>query len=281
MANPTRTALGPVLALGLSLSLALPAVAQDEVTLDTVVATVNGETLTMTHVLDVYRQLPDQYAQLPLEVLYPGILDQLIQQRALAATIDPPSWLGASMENERASLLAFRAVEQLVDDNVTEEAITAAYEAQIADFEPTPEFNASHILVETEEKAAELIVMLNDGADFATLAQEHSTGPSGPRGGELGWFGPGMMVPPFEAAVASLEVGAVSAPVQTQFGWHVVKLNDSRMTQPPALEELRDDLAQQVQSTALEAALAAVQEAADITRTDGIDPNVLGSLTLE
>jgi len=81
--------------------------------------------------------------------------------------------------------------------------------------------------------------MLADGADFATLAKERSTGPSGPRGGELGWFGTGQMVPEFEQAVIGLEDGAVSEPVQTQFGWHVVKRNDSRNKSAPSLDEVQ------------------------------------------
>jgi peptidyl-prolyl cis-trans isomerase C len=107
---------------------------------------------------------------------------------------------------------------------------------------PVEEFNASHILVETEEEAQALIDALGEGADFAELAAENSIGPSGPNGGQLGWFTAGMMVPEFEVAVFELEAGEVSAPVQTQFGWHVILLNETREQAPPTLEDVRAEL---------------------------------------
>ena len=103
---------------------------------------------------------------------------------------------------------------------------------------------------------------LEGGADFATLAQERSTGPSGPNGGELGWFGTGQMVPEFENAVTGLEVGAVSDPVETQFGWHVVKLNESRDVPPPTLDQVRDDIVNQIRQTRVEERLAELRAAA-------------------
>ncbi|MEO1797818.1 MAG: peptidylprolyl isomerase, partial [Pseudomonadota bacterium] len=125
-----------------------------------------------------------------------------------------------------------------------------------------------------------LITQLEEGADFAELAMEFSTGPSGPRGGELGWFGPGMMVAPFEEAVVALEPGGVSAPVQTQFGWHVITLNDLRVSPPPALSDVRADIVGQLQSERLEARMQEFMTSADITRVDGIDPAALNSLNI-
>ncbi|MEL6689837.1 MAG: peptidylprolyl isomerase [Pseudomonadota bacterium] len=260
---------------------ALPLSAQDA-GLDTVVATVNGTDITMTHVIDVQRQLPEQYRSLDAEVLFEGIVDQLVQQRVLAESVEnEPEWVEATLENTRASILAQIALEALGDAAVSEEAVRAAYDEQFGEFEGATEFNASHILVETEEEAQSLIEQLEGGADFAALAQEFSTGPSGPNGGQLGWFGQGMMVPSFEAAVMELEVGGVSAPVQTQFGWHVVTLNDLRTTEPPSFEEVQGDLEGQLQSAALEEALTGLLEGAEITRPEGIDPNLINELTLD
>ncbi|MEO1155543.1 MAG: peptidylprolyl isomerase, partial [Pseudomonadota bacterium] len=166
---------------------------------------------------------------------------------------------------------------------LTDEALQAAYDETYGSVEPETEFNASHILVETEEEARALIEELDGGADFAALAQEHSTGPSGPNGGSLGWFGMGMMVPPFEAAVVELEPGSFSEdPVQTQFGWHVLILNETRLKDAPALEAVRDELAAQVQRQAVDARVAELTEAADVTRADitGIDPAVLREMSL-
>lgn len=262
-------------------TLALPVAAQEEVTADTIVATVAGEDITMTHIIDVRRQLPEQYQNLPAETLFNGILDQLIQQRVLAASLEEtPAWLDEAMENERASLLAGLAVAELSRLPVAEEDVQAAYDAQFGDVGGAAEFNASHILVDTEEEALELIKQLEGGADFAELAMEFSTGPSGPRGGELGWFGIGMMVPPFEAAVTELDVGATSAPVQTQFGWHVIKLNDARTQEPPSLEDVRADLEGQLVSEALETRIAELTEAAAAEKIDGIDPNTINTLDI-
>ena len=139
------------------------------------------------------------------------------------------------------------------------------------------EFNASHILVETEEAALALVTALQGGADFAGLAKEKSTGPSGPDGGQLGWFGAGMMVPPFEQAVQAMQVGAVSAPVQTQFGWHVIKLNESRTMDAPALTEVRGEIEIQLRQQAAEAYIEALISTADVTRVaeGDIDPTLL------
>ena len=249
---------------------------------DTVVATVGGTDITLGHMIVAKGTLPAQYRQLPDEVLFPGILDQLIQQTALAQSVETPTKATQlTIENQRSGLLAGEALGIVSEAAVTDAALQEAYDAAFGDAEPTREYNASHILVETEEKALELIAALEGGADFATLAQEHSTGPSGPNGGALGWFGPGMMVPEFEAAVVALEPGAVSPPVQTQFGWHVVTLNETRLAEKPTLEDVRQELAAELQQAAVEAHIAAVVEAAEITRAEvEIDPSAISDLGL-
>ncbi|MEL6914301.1 MAG: peptidylprolyl isomerase [Pseudomonadota bacterium] len=261
-----------------ALVLALPLHAQ-EAGPDTVVATVNGQDITLTHVLDIRRQLPPEYQAIPAAQLFDGIVGQLIQQRVLAAQVsDAPAWLDEAVENTRSAILAGQALGTLGQVEVTEADIAAAYEAQFGSFAGAVEYNASHILVETEEEAAALVEELARGADFAALAMEFSTGPSGPRGGELGWFGAGMMVPPFQAAVEALDVGAVSAPVETQFGWHVITLNETRTEPAPTLESVREDLAGQIQSDALAAELEALIAAAEVSRVDGLDPNILNTV---
>ncbi|MEM1301513.1 MAG: peptidylprolyl isomerase [Pseudomonadota bacterium] len=280
MANPTRRLLGAATALVLTAGLFAPVQAQD-VSFDTVVATVNGEDITAAHVFAIAGRLPEEYQQVPITQLFPAILTQMIDQRLLSATIEAPAWIGAAEDNERFSALAQLALAEIGDMAVSEESIRAAYEAQIADFTPAPEFNASHILVTSEEEAQELVTLLTDGADFAELAVERSTGPSGPNGGQLGWFGTGMMVPAFEAAVMELEVGEISPPVQTQFGWHVVKLNDTRDTQPPSFEAVRNDLANTLRSNALAARVAVLNSDAEITRNEDFDPASLLQLAQE
>jgi len=250
--------------------------------LDTVVATVNGTEITLAHVINARREVPEQYQQLPDEVLFEGIIDQLIQQEVLSQNAgDAPFWLDTAVENERRQLRAGLIIEDVLRRGISESDIQAAYDAQFAGVEEELEYNASHILVETEEEAAALVTELAEGGDFAALAQEHSTGPSGPGGGSLGWFGAGQMVAPFEEAVMALEVGAVSDPVQTQFGWHVIKLDDTRPRARPTLDQLRGQIIRQLETAAVEAEVTKLESEADITVSfDQIDPGVLTNLSL-
>ncbi|WP_238367574.1 peptidylprolyl isomerase [Mesobacterium pallidum] len=249
---------------------------------DMVVATVNGAEITLGHMILVRETLPDQYRNLPDNVLWDGILDQLVQQQLLAQTQKTESRrVEVALENEHRGLLAAQAVEGVANAAVNEEAVRAAYEEMYA-AEQGQEFNASHILVETEEEAAALLAELDGGADFAALARDKSTGPSGPNGGELGWFGEGMMVAPFETAVLQMSVGEVAGPVQTQFGWHVIKLNDKREKAAPELDQVRAEVESQVQQNAIQAKLAELTQAAQIEKTEveEVDPSLLRRIEL-
>lgn len=267
----------------LAIATAFPLTAQEGPTPETVIATVNGTDITLGHMVTLRARLPQRLQQLPVDVLYPGILDQLIQQQLLADTETEPTYGGqVTLENERRAILANQAIRKIAESATTEEAIAAAYEDQYANAEPATEYNASHILVETEEEAAAIVEELAAGADFATLAQERSTGPSGPNGGSLGWFGQGMMVPPFEEAVMALEVGDVSEPVETQFGWHVITVNETRQTEVPSLEDVRAELIEEIQRTAVEARISELTESAEIDRSaaEGLDASVLNDPSL-
>jgi len=264
----------------ISLSLAAPVAAQDA---STVLATVNGTDITLGHLIAMRTMLPAQYQELPDEVLYNGMLDQLIQQEVVADSLrgSEDARTKLTMENEDRAFLASVAIDAIAFDTIADADVQALYDANFADAGGDLEWNASHILVATEEEAQSLIDQLNDGADFVALAQEFSTGPSGPNGGALGWFGTGMMVPEFETAVAGLEAGEISAPVQTQFGWHVVKLNESRISAPPALEDVRADLEEELRRQRVDAYLAELTEAAEITRPEvEIDMSLIRNIDL-
>ncbi len=274
------------LAGSLCLALALPAVAQTDaapVTAETVVATVNGTDITVGHMLVLRARLPQQYQALPPEALFDGILEQLIQQELLRNEGDLSRVGRLMLENEERTLRAIEAAERIGAEGVTDEAIQAAYDEGFATQEPGTEYNAAHILVASEEEAQAIVAELAGGADFAAIARERSQDPgSGQNGGDLGWFGTGMMVQPFEAAVVALEPGAVSAPVETQFGWHVIRLNETRPVPIPTLEEVRDQIAGQLEQQAVEAAIAQLEESANITRAEPgqIDPAVIGDVSL-
>ena len=270
-----------VAALGLAITFAMPVQGQDA---NTVVATVNGKYITLGHMIVARAILPEQYQQLPNEVLFEGILKQLVEQTLLAGAFDGtlPKRIPISLENEQRSLIAGETLEVVLSQALNEDAVKAAYDAQFADAEPSKEYNASHILVETEEEALAIQADVDGGADFATVAKEKSTGPSGPNGGSLGWFGKGAMVPSFEAAVVGLEVGAVSAPVQTQFGWHVIILNETRNTSAPELDAVRVEIEGTLRQEAVTTKIEELREAATIDQSgvEGIDPSILSDLSI-
>lgn len=267
-------------ATGMAVTVALPSWAQDA---KTVLATVNGTDITLGHVIALQERLPEQYRNLDDAMLYEGIVEQLIQQTALQQAMEDMTTPGVDLglENEVRAFMASEFLAAVGSADVSEDKIANAYHQQFVEGEPEKEYNASHILVETLDEAKELITMLDGGADFAELAKEKSTGPSGPNGGELGWFGAGRMVPEFEAAVIGLETGAVSEPVQTQFGWHVIKLNETRAQDVPPLENVRDEIEQELRSQAIDDAIAQATESADVVRAEvAVDPSMIRKVEL-
>lgn len=271
-------------AIAATLALVSHAAMAQEPTADTVVATVNGTEITVGHMIMIRAGLPEQYKQLPDDVLWDGILDQLVQQTLLvqAGPDEMSKRVAIALENEQRSLQAAEYMQGIMEGALTEAALAEEYATAYADGDRGVEFNASHILVGTEAEAAELAERARGGEDFAELAKAHSTGPSGPNGGELGWFGEGMMVPEFETAVKEMGVGDVSDPVQTQFGWHVIKLNDTRVAEAPKLEEVRGELEDAVRTKAVDATLDALKAEADIATEpkSDFDPSILKNLDL-
>lgn len=180
----------------------------------------------------------------------------------LLTTLPRAAELAEQEENKAMIELQYRAIlaqavvgDWLINNPATEEEIQEAYNSQTL-LASDMQYKARHILVETQGEAADLIVQLDAGADFAELAEQNSTGPSGPSGGDLGWFSPGQMVGPFSDAVAALEDGAyTTVAVQTEFGWHVILREESRTNEPPPLDSVRDVLKQNVEQLKFQAFL--------------------------
>ena len=238
-------------ALAALLALAAPLAAQETGAPDPaqVVATVNGEPITLGDIAAVRADLPQQYDQLPDQALYDGIRQQLIDQKLMtqaaeAAAIDTNEVVSRALQIQRQSLLSDFYMRSQMQARLTEERLMEAYEEQYGAQGPTREVRASHILVDSEETAADLKAALEDGADFAALAAEHGTDGTREQGGDLGFFDRSVMVPEFAEAAFGMEVGEVSDPVQTQFGWHLIQVTDERERPVPTLEEVRGELAQ-------------------------------------
>ena len=177
----------------------------------------------------------------------------LLSDTARAAELKDDADMKARVELQTRAMLAQAvAADYLTNNPATEEEMRAMYDEQVNMSAPQ-EFKARHILVETQGEATEIISQLDDGADFSELAKEKSTGPSGPSGGDLGWFPPDRMVAEFSQAVQSLDDGAYTdTPVQTQFGWHVILREDSRESTPPPFDSVRDALKQNVEGQKLQ-----------------------------
>lgn len=216
-------------------------------------ATVNGASIE-SEVLEVYMQnrLEKPVAQVTpdeREALMSELKDiYLLSTQDAAAELEQDPLVAAQLELQKRGVLAQAVATTFFADNAaSEDEIRAEYEEQVK-LAPPVQYKARHILVDTQGAAIDIIAELDDGADFNELAKEKSTGPSGPEGGDLGWFAPNQMVKPFSDSVAQLEDGAYTTePVQTDFGWHVILREDSRETEAPPLESVRDVLTQSVQ----------------------------------
>lgn len=270
------------LSLALGTALALPAAAEPDA--DTVVARVNGTEITLGHMIVAFASLPQQYRQVPPDVIYTAILDQLIRQSALmqSRTDEEPRHVRLQLDNERRSLLAAEEIEGIMSGAASPEEVRAYYDAKYADGFGSDEYNAAHILLESEEEAKAVKAEIDGGADFAATAKARSTGPSGPNGGALGWFGAGRMVPEFEAAVVGMETGEVSEPIKTKFGWHIIKLNEKRKSDAPSFEEAQPELIKELRQKAVENRIEDLLRGAKVERPNvpGLAPEILLNLDL-
>jgi peptidyl-prolyl cis-trans isomerase C len=266
-----------------ALTLAAPARAE-EPTAATVIATVNGTDITLGHLIAAREALPEQYKALPDEVLFNGVLDQLIQQTALAQEAEKaPRKLDLLMiENQKRSYLSATVLDAAAASAVTDEALQKLYDEKYVNAEPAKEYEADHILVPTEEEAKAIKADLDAGGDFAAIAKEKSQDPgSAANGGDLGWFGLGAMVKPFEDAVVAAKVGEVAGPAQSDFGWHLILVKETRVADQPTLDQMRDDLAAEVENAAIKGKIDELTAGATVTREgEGLDPAVLKNSAL-
>ncbi|MFC6488272.1 peptidylprolyl isomerase [Nitratireductor sp. GCM10026969] len=245
---------------------ATPALAQD----DGVVATLNGQPITEADLALAEQELVPQAGQMPEEQRRAAALSAIIDVRLFASEaeekqIDESEDFQHRMEFLRNRALHSAFVDQNVVQSITEEEMRARYEAEVANLPQEEEVRARHILVETEEEAKNIIQQLQEGGDFAEIAEEHSQDGSAAQGGDLGYFTQGRMVPAFEEAAFALEPGSYTQePVETQFGWHVIKVEDKRMQEPPAFEQVQNQIRSLLVRDKYVEQLGALREAAEV-----------------
>lgn len=243
--------------------------AAEDLSADTVVATVAGTPILLGELVAARRGLPAEFQQLPDEVLMQALVEQLANQLLLAqaareAGLDQTPAVQFTLKNQERSVLAGAYMEQEIAERLSDASIEAAYQESYAGGEPVEEAHAAHILVEDEATAQEIREKLDEGADFAALAAEHGTDGTASRGGDLGWFTHERMVPPFADAVFAMEPDTVSGPVETPFGWHVIKLFEKRQRPVPPLDSVRDQIAADLAQTVETQVLGDIREGVDV-----------------
>lgn len=268
-----------LLAAGLAL-FAAPALAQTgeaapaepetltEYDASTVLATVGEVQITLGDLIAARQELPPQTQGQPDAVLFEGLLDQLVSrelfsQQGEAQNLGDTPQVEAELAAIKRELVGRAYLEttlQKASEGITDEAARARYEEELGRLTPEEEVRARHILVETEEEAQAIKAEADAGADFATLAEEKSTGPSKARGGDLGFFTRERMVPEFSEAAFALEVGEISEPVKSAFGWHVIKLEERRTPEPAPFEAVREQLIEAMAREAAQTELTKVRD---------------------
>lgn len=193
------------------------------------------------------------------------VLEELLLGEATKMKLDKRTEVKNALERQRRTFLANLAVQEHLKKNPISDAdIQKAYD-QFVGSEKRSEFKARHILVENKADAEAVIKELNKGADFAELAKKKSTGPTGKNGGDLGWFEAKTMVKPFADAVKGMKKGSYTkTPVQTQFGWHVIKLEDTRDKEPPSLEQMRGRLTMFLRQQKMQEYMAGLRDKAKV-----------------
>jgi peptidyl-prolyl cis-trans isomerase C len=232
------------------------------------IAAVNGESISEAELKAFIAQKQQAQSKTPTDrgsALQELVNLELLKQQAEKEGLDKRPEFVNNLNLQRARLLVNLYLKDYIQSlKFTDEQLKQEYETQIAG-QPKQEYKARHILSKTEDEAQTIIKELDEGADFAKLAKERSTGPSGPQGGDLGWFRPGSMVPPFSQAVQSMQKGQHSkTPIKTQFGWHVILLEDTRELSPPPFDEVKDKIKAILVNKALQDRISELRAKADI-----------------
>ncbi len=279
MKNTNRKTFAPAL-LALMLAalalLPLPALArgsETNISPDSVVATVDGIPITEEELAFAAEDMAQDLRSIPPAEQRALLTRVLIDMKLLANAARALNLNEGELFERRLRYLEERALRRAyfvsqINETISRQDVMAAYETFAASQVPEEELRARHILLASLEDAQVVRQELDAGRDFAELAREKSTGPSGPNGGDLGFFGRGRMVKEFEDAVFSMEVGEISDPVQTQFGWHIIKLEERRQSKPPAFEQVADQIRQQLLVDRFDQTVERLKSSAVIEITD-------------
>ncbi len=214
-----------------------------------IVATVDGKPIFLSEIIGMAQRLPEQYRKMSLEAVYPSLLTRAIDSKLVTlegrrAGFSKDPDVKKRLLDVEDQIISEIFLTKTIGSQVTEEALQKIYSETKSEMASGDQIKARHILLDSEEKAMEIIKKLQAGGEFAKLASEYSTGPSAASGGDLGWFGEGQMVPEFSKAAFALNPGdIVTEPVKTQFGWHIILVEDRKVSAPPSFDEAKEQLA--------------------------------------
>lgn len=274
--RPFKRAFGVFVSIIAFASISVTTLAQEQaaaVDPDAVVAIVGGEAITEADLAFAAEDLTQELGNVSPAERRSFLASVLIDMKVMARAARNENMQDSEVFRRRQRYLEDRALRRAyfaekIGQQVTQEAVQAAYDEMVSGFEPREEVRARHILVADEGDANSIRAEIEAGKPFEIAASENSLDGSAQNGGDLGYFGAGQMVPPFEAAAFALEIGAVSAPVQSQFGWHLIKLEDRRQSAPPPLEQVGQQLQQQVLLKAFDDTIKALKEGVVIEVAD-------------
>ena len=221
------------------------------------VARVDNHIITAQDVLNATSRLPKKIKEKPLSEIYPNIVNELINQhlitqQAYKDKLDKQNDVIEILKNNKDQIMAKYWLNNFLANNTSEEKIQNFYTKYLENFKTYKEFNASHILVKKEDEAFQIIKKLKIKSEFSKLAKSYSIGPSKKNGGNLGWFRSGQMVKEFEEAVLKLKKGKITKkPVKTKFGYHIIMLNDIRVSQPKKINDIKQQIVERIKQNSL------------------------------
>ena len=255
---------------------------QNALSADTPFIEVNGKIIKFGSAIIAFSKIQQRNVNFDESTIFSQIVQQLVNEELLSQKIDKENKLTLlALEHEKRSAKAAQMVSKVLKNFPSDELIYSAYENLKDQFKTALEYNASHILVKEEEQAKNILKDLKEGSTFEDLAKKHSIGPSGKKGGNLEWFDLNSMVPEFSTALMVLSEGDISQPVQTKFGWHLIKLNETREKKIPELKEIRAQLAQNLRQKKINDYLKSLTENSEISFIGkDINPNEVANIKL-
>ena len=255
---------------------------QETLSADTPFIEVNGKIIKFGSAIIAFSKIRQNNREFDQKTIFSQIVQQLVNEELLSQKIDKENKLTLlALEHEMRSAKAAQMVSKILKNFPNDKLLNSAYQNLTEQFKNALEYNASHILVKEEDQAKSILVDLKGGKTFEEMAKEYSIGPTGKDGGKLNWFDLNSMVPEFSTALMVLSEGDISQPVKTKFGWHLIKLNQTREKQIPELKDVKPQLVQNLRQKKINDYLNSLTENSEIEFLGkDINPNEIANIQL-